>query len=264
MLILIRGAGDLATGVALRLYHCGFRLLMTDLPQPTAVRRTVALSQAMYDGVVQVEDMVGRRCETAEDVALAWERGEVPVVADPQGTAWKEYRPDVLVDAILAKKNLGTAMNQAQHVIAMGPGFTAGVDCHCVVETMRGHTLGRCIYQGSAIPNTGVPGNIGGYTVERVLRAPCAGEFEPVREIGDMVQAGDTVAFVAGQPVFTAISGCLRGLLPQGCEVTAQMKAGDVDPRCEKAHCYTVSDKALAIGGGVLESIVRWRSGQHA
>lgn len=263
MLILIRGAGDLATGVALRLHHCGFRLLMTDLPQPTAVRRTVALSQAMYDGVTQVEDMVGRRCATAQDVSMAWERGEIPVVADPQGIAWKAYRPQVLVDAILAKKNLGTALNQASHVIALGPGFTAGVDCHCVVETMRGHTLGRCILQGCAIPNTGVPGNIGGHTVERVLRAPCAGVFEPVREIGDMVQAGDTVAYVAGQPVITAISGCLRGLLPLGCAVSAQMKAGDVDPRCEKTHCYTVSDKALAIGGGVLESVMRWRRGQH-
>lgn len=264
MLILIRGAGDLATGVALRLHHCGFRLLMTDLPQPTAVRRTVALSQAIYDGMTQVEDMVGRHCTTPEEVSAAWERGEVPVLVDPQGEACEKYHPDVLVDAILAKKNLGTSMDQAPHVIALGPGFTAGVDCHCVVETMRGHTLGRCILQGSSIPNTGVPGNIGGYTVERVLRAPCAGVFSPVRAIGDMVQAGDTVAYVEDQPVVSTISGCLRGLLPQGCAVTAHMKAGDVDPRCKQEHCYTVSDKALAIGGGVLESIMRWRSDPHA
>ena len=259
MLILIRGAGDLATGVAARLFHSGFRLLLTDLEQPTAVRRTVALSQAMYDGVTRVEDLTGRRCRTEEEVHAAWDRGEIPVVADPMGESRSIYHPDVVVDAILAKRNLGTAITDAPLVIALGPGFTAGEDCHCVVETMRGHTLGRCIYSGSALPNTGVPGNVGGYTIERVFRTPRAGIFHPLHAIGDRVEAGEAVAEVDGEAVRTAITGCLRGLLPEGLAVPAGMKAGDVDARCEREHCFTISDKALAIGGGVLEAVLHGR-----
>ena len=178
---------------------------------------------------------------------------------DPAGESVSAFRPDVLVDAMLAKRNLGTQISDAPLVIALGPGFTAGVDCHCVVETMRGHTLGRCIYTGSALPNTGVPGSVGGYTRDRVLYAPAAGVFHAHQPIGAMVAAGDTVADVGGISIRAEIEGCLRGILPDGISVPAGMKAGDIDPRCAREHCFTVSDKALAIGGGVLEAILHWQ-----
>jgi xanthine dehydrogenase accessory factor len=174
-------------------------------------------------------------------------------------------KPDAVVDAIMAKCNTGTRITDAALVLALGPGFTAGIDCHAVVETARGHTLGRVLWQGSALANTGVPGNIGGYTTERLLRSPCAGLFLPTAEIGDRVRAGQVVARVAEEPVIAQIDGVLRGLLPEGLVVTAGMKAGDVDPRAEKSHCFTVSDKALSVAGGVLEAVctravARWGS----
>ena len=170
----------------------------------------------------------------------------------------QELHPDALVDAILAKKNLGTHITDAPIVIAVGPGFTAGVDCHAAVETMRGHTLGRVLYTGSPLPNTGVPGVIGGQAAERVLRAPADGLFEPCREIGDLVETGDTIAYVAGKPMKTTITGCLRGLLQAGVPVHEGMKSGDVDPRGKRENCDTASDKALAVGGGVLEALLHF------
>ena len=256
MLVLIRGAGDLATGVALRLHRAGLQVVMTDLPRPTAIRRTVAFSQAIVDGVTKVEDVVAR-CATAEQVREILAAGEIPVLADPDCACRFSLQPQVLVDAILAKRNLGTTITDAPVVIALGPGFTAGVDCHAVVETMRGHWLGRVIWQGSAIPNTNIPGLIGGYAGERVLRAPCSGVFEQVLEIGAQVQAGDVAGYVNGMPMECTISGTLRGILPSGVEVHKGMKSGDVDPRCEEEHCWYASDKALAIGGGVLEAILQ-------
>lgn len=172
MLVLIRGAGDIATGVAVRLHRCGFSVLLTELPNPTAVRRTVAFSEAVYRGTASVEGITARLCESEATARTAFEQGEPAVMIDPAGESVSAFRPDVLVDAMLAKRNLGTQISDAPLVIALGPGFTAGVDCHCVVETMRGHTLGRCIYTGSALPNTGVPGSVGGYTRDRVLYAP--------------------------------------------------------------------------------------------
>ena len=160
------------------------------------------------------------------------------------------------MDAILAKKNLGTAITDAPIVLALGPGFTAGVDCHGVVETKRGHDLGRLILEGSAIPNTGVPGDIGGYTEERIIRAPADGMFEPLAAIGDRVEEGAPVARVAGSVVCARLTGVVRGMLPAGLAVKQGMKAGDIDPRCEARHCFTVSDKARAIGGGVLEGLL--------
>lgn len=256
MLVLIRGAGDLATGVALRLHRAGLRVVMTDLPRPTAIRRTVAFSQAIVDGETRVEDVVARRA-CAEQVPQILAAGEIPVLADPDCICRLVLQPQVLVDAILAKRNLGTTITDAPVVIALGPGFTAGVDCHAVVETMRGHWLGRVIWQGSAIPNTNIPGLIGGYAGERVLRAPCSGIFEQVLEIGAQVEAGDVAGYVNETPMRCTISGILRGILPSGVEVHAGMKSGDVDPRCEEAHCFYASDKALAIGGGVLEAILQ-------
>ena len=256
MLVLIKGAGDLAAGTAVRLYRAGIKVVMTEVAQPTAVRRTVAFSQCMYDGTAQVEGIVACRAEDAGAARRALERGEVPVLCDPEAAILRELPFDGVVDAILAKRNLGTAITDAPVVLALGPGFTAGVDCHAAVETMRGHTLGRVLYTGSPIPNTGVPGNIGGYTVERVLRAPAGGVFKPCLEIGAMVKAGDVAAMVGETPMLCTIDGCLRGLLQDGIEVFEGMKCGDIDPRCKPEHCLCASDKALAVGGGVLEALL--------
>lgn len=256
MLVLIKGAGDLATGVALRLYRAGLQVVMTDLPQPTAIRRTVSFSQAIPDGTAVVEGITARAAcpETVEEILQA---GEIPVFADPDCRCRESLRPQVLVDAILAKKNLGTALTDAPVVIALGPGFTAGEDCHAVIETMRGHYLGRVILQGSAQPNTAVPGLIGGYAGERVLRAPADGVFRGCLKIGAQVQAGDVAGYVGDLPMTCTIGGVLRGLLADGTPVHAGMKAGDVDPRCCADHCFSASDKAIAIGGGVLEAVLQ-------
>lgn len=256
MLILIRGAGDIATGIALRLYRAGMQVVMTDLPQPTAIRRTVAFSQAITLGATIVEGITARLA-TCSTVASILDQGEIPVLADPECTCREILHPDVLVDAILAKKNLGTAITDAPVVIAVGPGFTAGVDCHAVVETMRGHYLGRVIWDGPALPNTNIPGLIGGYAGERVLRAPADGTFRQVLEIGASVQVGDVAGWVEEHPMRCTIAGTLRGILPDGVRVHSGMKAGDVDPRCQLGHCFCASDKALAVGGGVLEAILQ-------
>ena len=258
MLVVIRGAGDIATGIALRLHRAGIHLILTDLPQPTAVRRTVCFSEAIRLGEVQVEDVTARLAHSPQEALELTRQGTVAVLADPEGACIAPLKPDGVVDAILAKKNLGTRMDMAPVVIGVGPGFTAGVDCHAAVETMRGHTLGRVLYTGSPIPNTGVPGNIGGYTVERVLRAPADGIFEPKLEIGAQVKAGDVAGMVNGQPMLCTIDGCLRGLLQAGVPVHKGMKSGDIDPRCKPEHCLTASDKALAVGGGVLEALLHF------
>lgn len=256
MKVLIRGAGDLATGTALRLHRAGLQVIMTDLPKPTAIRRTVSFSEAIRLGSVEVEGVTARLA-SAEEAEGILRRGEIPVLADPQCLCRKTLKPQVLVDAILAKKNLGTTIKDAPVVIALGPGFTAGVDCHAVVETMRGHYLGRVILQGTAQPNTAVPGLIGGYAGERVLRAPADGVFRGCLEIGSRVRAGDVAGYVGDVPMICTIDGILRGLLADGISVTKGMKAGDVDPRCCRDHCFCASDKALAVGGGVLEAILQ-------
>lgn len=203
-----------------------------------------------------VEDVTARRAETPDQAEALLAQGLIPVLADPDCTCRTRLRPDALVDAILAKRNLGTKMDDAPIVVGIGPGFTAGEDCHAVVETMRGHTLGRVIYRGSALPNTNIPGLIGGYAGERVLRAPADGIFCQKLEIGAVVRAGDVAGEVAGQPVKCTIDGVLRGILADGTPVFRGMKAGDVDPRCKPEYCTTASDKALAVGGGVLEAVL--------
>lgn len=256
MLVVIRGAGDIATGVALRLWRAHIQVVMTDLDHPTAIRRTVCFSQAIPNGEAVVEDVTAKRAESpAQSLALLGQ-GVIPVLADPQGSCIPILKPDGVVDAILAKRNLGTRMTDAQVVVGVGPGFTAGEDCHAVVETMRGHYLGRVFYKGSAQPNTGVPGLIGGFAGERVLRAPADGLFHQLREIGDQVKEGDIAATVDGQPMVCTLTGVLRGILPEGTPVFRGMKAGDIDPRCKLEHCYCASDKALAVGGGVLEALL--------
>ena len=257
-MILIRGAGDIASGIAVRLYRCGFMLAMTDLEKPTSIRRTVCFSEAILHGAYTVEGITAERATTSEEAKAIWQRGHIPVFADDAGTTLPLLQPDALVDARLAKVNLDTSLSDAPIVIAVGPGFTAGTDCHAVVETQRGHYLGRVIYEGPAAPNTGVPGNIGGYTVERIIRAPKAGIFHPLRTIGDQVAADEIVAYVDEEPVHCQIGGTLRGILPEGTHVNQGMKSGDVDPRCRPEHCLCASDKALSVGGGVLEALLHF------
>ncbi len=256
MLVVIRGAGDIASGIALRLHRAGMRVVMCDLAVPTSIRRTVCFSEAIRLGETLVEDVRGVLCGNVEAARAAVAAGDVAVLVDPKAACVRDLAPDALVDAILAKRNLGTTRDMAPVVIGVGPGFTARQDCDAAVETMRGHYLGRVYYEGSPIPNTAVPGLIGGYAGERVMRAPADGVFEPCVEIGAQVKAGDVCATVAGEPMFATIDGVVRGLLQAGVPVRAGMKSGDVDPRCHPEYIESSSDKALAVGGGVLEAIL--------
>lgn len=256
MLVVIRGAGDIATGIALRLYRAGMQVVMCDLAQPTSIRRTVCFSEAIRLGETTIEGVRGVLCEDAEVASLAAQSACVAVMADPKASCVSDLHPDVVVDAILAKRNLGTMRGMAPVVIGVGPGFTAQVDVDAAVETMRGHYLGRVYYTGSPLPNTAIPGLIGGYAGERVLRAPADGTFTPCVKIGDEVKAGTVCGTVAGQPMVATIDGVVRGLLQEGVAVTQGMKSGDVDPRCHPEYITMASDKALAVGGGVLEAIL--------
>ncbi|NCB62584.1 MAG: EF2563 family selenium-dependent molybdenum hydroxylase system protein [Clostridia bacterium] len=260
MLVVIRGAGDLATGIACRLWRGGFDVVMTETDRPTTVRCTVAFSRAVYYGDAEVEGVRARLAATPEEALELTSRGFVAVLVDPEGAAVPVLRPGAVVDAILAKHNLGTRLADAPCVVGVGPGFTPGRDCHAAVETQRGHDLGRVLWDRAPAPNTGIPGDVGGYTVERLLRAPADGVFVPTAGIGDLVEAGQTVGRVGDAPMTARITGVLRGLLPDGTPVHAGMKAGDVDPRCRREHCFSVSDKARAVGGGVLEAILSQRN----
>lgn len=272
-LIAVKGAGDLATGVISRLYRAGFPVVATELPEPTVVRRTVSFAEAALLGEMTVEGIIAQFAASAQEVADLLARRRVPIVVDPEGRMLRQLRPLALVEATLSKHNSGITIDDAPIVIALGPGYEAGRDVHAVVETNRGHNLGRVYYEGSAEPNTGVPGAIAGYTIERLLKAPAAGKLYGVRQIGDMVRAGEIVAQVhkAGclgepcscqpVPVFAAIPGVLRGLLRDGITVKPGMKVGDIDPRAAREHCFTISDKSRAIGGGVLEAILHLMQG---
>lgn len=254
-IIVVKSGGDIATGIAHRLFRSGFLVVITEIAQPTVIRRTVAFAEAAYAGTVSIEGVIAKR--TAQhDIKNCLDHGIVPLVIDPHATCIADLKPWAVVDAILAKKNTGTSKQDASLVVGVGPGFTAGQDVHAVVETMRGHDLGRVITTGSAHPNTGIPGLIGGYTTERVLRAPAAGIFQGISKIGELVAPGDIVARVDHEPVYATIGGILRGLLHDGLQVEKGMKVGDVDPRCQPEHCLTISDKARAVGGGVLEALL--------
>ena len=252
-LVVVKGAGDLATGVAYRLVRSGFPVVMTELAEPNVVRRTVAFAQAVFDGSTRVEGITAHRVGAAQALGVAWE-GDVAVVVDPRADVVPALSPSVVVDAIMAKRNTGTYRTDAPVVIALGPGFFAGVDVHAVVETDRGHRLGRVILEGGAAPDTGIPAPVNGHAADRVLRAPSDGVFTAVCAIGDRVAAGDVLGHVLGDPVVAPFDGCLRGLIHSGLIVHRGMKVGDVDPRATREHCFTISDKALSIGGGALEA----------
>jgi xanthine dehydrogenase accessory factor len=258
-LVLIKGAGDLATGVAYRLYRSGFPLLMTELPEPLMVRRAASFGQAVYDGEMTVEAVTARRVETPQEgLALARQGEVIPVLVDPEARAVRALRPRVLVDSVMAKHNTGTRITDAPLVIALGPGFTAGVDCHAAIETNRGHWLARIIYQGSAQPDTKTPGKVKGYARGRVIRAPADGHMHPLAQVGDRLRKGDLIGRVNGHEVHAMFDGVLRGLIHPSVRVTKGLKIGDLDPRAVDRHCFTISEKSFAIGGGVLEAILAW------
>jgi xanthine dehydrogenase accessory factor len=257
--VLIRGAGEMASGVAHRLHRSHFKICMTEIPHPLAVRREVSFCEAIYDREKEVEEVWAKLISKPEEIESIWKKGHIPILIDPDGKKTRGFlRPDVLVDAIMAKKNLVTQINDAPWVIGLGPGFTAGKDVHVVIETNRGNNLGRMILNGTAESDTGIPGEIGGYTIERLLRTMKKGIFHPQKAIGERVNKGSVVAVVDDYPVIAKISGVVRGLLREGVEAKKGMKVGDIDPRGKPEVCFNISDKARAIGGGVLEAILYW------
>ncbi|MBN2124339.1 MAG: EF2563 family selenium-dependent molybdenum hydroxylase system protein [Deltaproteobacteria bacterium] len=257
MVVLIRGGGDLASGVAWRLYQSGFRVVITETQRPLAARRMVSFCEAVFEGRMTVEGVTAVLIPQASGAKAVWARGEIPVLVDPECRARNDINPDVMVDAIMAKRNLGTSMEDAPLVIALGPGFEAGMDAHFVVETNRGHYLGRLLSQGAAEPDTGIPGSVLGITKDRVIRAPATGTWKSDREIGQRVKKGDLIGEAGGRPVTAKIDGVLRGLMRPGVPVREGLKIGDIDPRGREEYCFSISEKALAVGGAVLEGILR-------
>ncbi len=254
--VLIKGAGEMASGVAYRLHQAGFRVALSEVPAPLAVRRAVSFCEAVYDGTKTVEGLTARLAAGPAEFAAIWDAGELPVLVDPDLDCRAEMEFMVIIDALLAKRNTGLSRDMAPLTIGLGPGFTAPREVHLAIETMRGHNLGRLIYQGSPAANTGEPGAMAGYTYERVLRSPGDGVFETETELGQEVEAGQAVAHVAGQAVQAQIGGVLRGLIRPGARVRTGWKVGDVDPRGQLEYLNTISEKARAIGGSVLEGIL--------
>ena len=260
-LIIVRGGGDLASGTIYKLHKCGFPVLVLETEQPSAIRRNVAFSEAVYEGSHQVEDVNCILVHSVEEALAVIGAGGLAMMVDPMGESIAHLNPMAVVDAILAKKNLGTHMSMAPITVALGPGFEAGVDVHAVVETRRGHRLGRVIWQGCAEKNTGVPGLIGGYGKERVIHSPAAGVLRNVKKITDTVRKDEIIAVVESEtgevPVTATIDGLLRGLIRDGYPVNKGFKIADIDPRLEEyENCFTISDKARCIAGGVVEAIL--------
>lgn len=259
MIVVIRGGGDLASGVALRLYRAGLRVVITELAKPMAIRRLVSFAEAIPEGEFTVEGVAAKRVADPTDtlrILQVLAKGMIPVLIDPDGQVIPALHPHVVVDARMLKQMVDFPRTPVQLLIGLGPGFVVGKNCHAVVETKRGHLLGRVIWDGSAEVNSGIPEPVAAHAAERVLRAPRDGILNAHVEIGDHLEEGDLVASVGGVPVKAPFSGALRGLLHAGYEVTAGQKIGDVDPRDDPSFCTLVSDKSLAIGGGVLEAIL--------
>lgn len=254
--VLVRGGGDLGSGVIYRLHRAGFPVVVTERATPLLVRRTVSYGEAVYSGAITIGGVVAQRADSAALAARWLDGSAIPVLVDEDDSAISALRPVVVVDARMQKINLGTRLDDAPLVVALGPGFRAGVDCHVVIETNRGHDLGRVIEQGAAEADTGEPGSVAGKTHSRVLRAPVAGHVHPLALIGDTIREGQTIATVEGEPIIAAFNGVLRGLIHERVPVSAGMKIGDLDPRARREHCFTISDKSLAIGGGVLEAVL--------
>jgi xanthine dehydrogenase accessory factor len=258
LIIFIKGAGDMASGMACRFYRANFRkIVMSEIAHPLAVRRKVSFCEAVHDQTTTIEGITAIHLSDTKDIHNAWTKNQLPVLVDPEGSFINALHPHVVVDGIMAKKNIGTRIQDAALVIGLGPGFEAGKDVHVVVETNRGHNLGRLFYSGKAEPDTGIPGAVKYYTKERVLRSNADGIFRGDREIGDMVTKGEVVGHVDSHVIRAEIDGVIRGLIRSGTKVTKSLKIGDIDPRGIREYCYTVSEKALAIGGAVLEAILQ-------
>ncbi len=256
LVILVRGAGEIASGITCRLVQSHFRVCLTEISHPQAIRREVAFSEAIYETEKAVEGITAKFITSPDAIVQVWEDGKVPILIDPEANARDILKPAVIVDARMAKRNLGTKITDAPLVIGLGPGFQAGKDVHIVIETNRGHNLGKVIHQGCAEPDTGIPGEIAGVSAERVLRAPKAGRLSTDKKIGDYSQSGEVIAVVDGSPIRAGITGVIRGLLRNGSSVKQGMKVGDIDPRGNREYCYLISDKARAVAGGVLEAIL--------
>lgn len=262
-LVIVRGAGDLATATILRLHKAGYRVLALEIEHPTTIRRTVSFSSAMYTGEMKLENVICKRVQTVEEAKSIMDEQQVAIMNDPKGESISALHPSVVVDAIIAKRNLGTHMSMAPFVIALGPGFEARKDCNVVIETMRGHNLGTIITSGSAIPNTGEPGLIGGESSKRVIHSSYAGVFKGVKRIGDIVKEGEVIALIGEKEVKASLSGVIRGLLSDNLEVPVGFKIGDIDPRGDIENCYSVSDKGRAIAGAVLEAVDSFHNGRR-
>lgn len=260
-LVIVRGGGDLASGTIAKLYNSGFSVLILEIDNPSAIRRNVAFSESVYQDTQTIE---GITCYHALDLTQArtyLKEGKLTLLVDPDANCVEILKPLALIDAILAKKNLGTTLDMAPITIALGPGFYAKKDVDAVIETKRGHNLGRILYEGSAAPNTGIPGNIGGYDKERVIHSPADGILKNVCHVTDTVQKGQQIAAIETTdgivPVYATIDGLLRGLIRDGYPVTKGFKIADIDPRLEQYNnCFTISDKARCIAGGVLEALL--------
>ncbi|WP_159722295.1 selenium-dependent molybdenum cofactor biosynthesis protein YqeB [Enterococcus sp. CSURQ0835] len=255
LIVAVRGGGDLATGVIQKFFHAGFKVVILETAQPLAIRRTVALCNAVYTQTFQVEDLVAEKVADWTQCEQSWQHGQIPLLIDPEAESLAQLRPAVVVDAILAKKNLGTTPEMAPVTIALGPGFSAPSDCQVVIETMRGHSLGKLITAGSALPNTGIPGVLGGKSAERVIHSPASGVVKHRYPIGTEVTKGEILFYVGQTPVYSPLTGVLRGLIQAGIDIPQGLKCGDVDPRPKaQVDCYAISDKARALGGAALEA----------
>jgi xanthine dehydrogenase accessory factor len=254
--ILIRGGGDLATGVAARLHRVGFNLVLTEVAQPRAIRRLVAAAEAVYTEEVQVEDVHCQLVQNLEGIVKAFRSEIIPVLVDPDASIREDLNLIALIDARMRKRPPEIGMDVSYLVLGLGPGFTAGVDCHAVIETNRGHHMGRVIWKGSAEPDTGVPEPISSHDVDRVLRAPADGRLENGLPLGSLVRTGEIIATVDGTHLLAPFDGALRGLIHDSLLVKTGDKVGDLDPRSEPSYCYQISDKSLAVGGGVLEALL--------
>ncbi|NLC64007.1 MAG: EF2563 family selenium-dependent molybdenum hydroxylase system protein [Thermoanaerobacterales bacterium] len=254
MIAIVRGGGDLATGIIYRLWKVGFKVLCLEVEKPLVIRRTVSAAQAIYEGSYTIEDMCVKHIDTVSQFTES-QCKDPCIIIDPQGKSIPKLRPEIVIDAIMAKNNIGTHIKMADIVVGAGPGFYAGKDVHAVVETKRGHYLGRVIYDGCAMPNSGIPGIIMGYGKERVIYATSEGPFVPEKQIGDHVEADDIIGSIGEVKLRAPISGVIRGLIHESIYITKGLKMADIDPRGERDHCFTISDKALSVGGGVLEAV---------
>jgi xanthine dehydrogenase accessory factor len=255
-IVIVRGGGDIATGVAVRLHRAGFAVVVTDVAMPLAVRRLVAFAEAIYEGETLVEEIKACRVNDGGAVKRALSERVVPVIVDPTAEIRHTLPPLALIDGRMVKRPSDLLLDAAPMIIGLGPGFTAGKDCHAVVETNRGHHMGRVFWEGSAQDDTGIPEKVAGHDVDRVLRAPTSGRFEGLQPLASIMAKGTAVGKVGGMPVHAPFTGALRGLLHSGLHVEVGAKVGDLDPRCDPTYCYQISDKSLAVGGGVLEALL--------